>query len=241
MNRLFWALRSLIFMVWMYGLLVIMGLVCLPLLAGPVAWVKAVVKLWIRLVLGGLALICGVSLHLEGLEHLPKGGALIACKHQAMLDVLWPWMVCESPALIFKKELGILPIFGWYALKLKNLMVDRGGHATALRKMVRRAGALIGEGRQIMIFPEGTRVQPGQTLPFKPGVAALYTQLNVPCVPVALNSGLHWPAHGLVIRPGVVTVRILPPIAPGLKRKEFMSVLQSRIDEASAALLPDKV
>jgi 1-acyl-sn-glycerol-3-phosphate acyltransferase len=241
MQRLFLLLRSLVFSFWMYGLLILMGLICLPLLAGPRNWVQAVVKLWIRLVLWGLKIFCGVVLRIEGKEFLPKGGALIACKHQAMVDVLWPWLVCPSPALIFKKELSLLPIFGWYVMKLGNVMVDRGGHATALRSMVRRARDLAEQGRQIIIFPEGTRGAPGQKLPYKPGVAALYLQMDVPCVPVALNSGLHWPAHGLIRTPGEITIRILPPIAPGLKRKAFMQELQTRIDEESKALLLDEV
>jgi 1-acyl-sn-glycerol-3-phosphate acyltransferase len=234
-------IRSLLFRLWMYGLMAVMGLVCLPLLLGPRRWVKAVVRLWIRLMHGGLRLLCGISIKIEGLEHLPKGGALIASKHQAMIDVFWPWLYCEDPALIFKKELSLMPIFGWYALKLKNVMVDRAGYATALRAMVRQARALADQGRQILIFPEGTRGEVGEALPFKPGVAALYTQMDVPCVPVALNSGLHWPAHGLIMTPGVITVRILPPIAPGLKRKAFMQTLQAQIDEASADLLRSKV
>ncbi len=231
------VLRSLLFMAWMYGLMAVMGLVCLPLLAGPRLWVKGVVRLWIRLVHGGLRLLCGIRIQIEGQENLPKGGALIASKHQAMVDVFWPWLYCDDPALIFKKELAFLPVFGWYALKLKNIMVDRAGHATALRNMMRKARALAQEGRQIIIYPEGTRGQPGQTLPYKPGVAALYTQMEVPCVPVALNSGLHWPARGLVLTPGVIRVRILPPIAPGLKRKDFMRILQEQIDTASKELL----
>ncbi len=235
------ALRSFIFTLWMYGLMVVMGLLFLPLLAGPVPWVKVVVLLWIRLVFWGLRVFCGVTLRIEGKEHLPKGGALIACKHQAMVDVLWPWLVCDFPALIFKKELSLMPIFGWYALKLQNVMIDRGGYATALRSMVRQSIALAEQDRQILIFPEGTRGEPGAALPYKPGVAALYMQMNTPCVPVALNSGLHWPAHGMMRTPGVITVRILPPIAPGLKRKEFMQTLQDKIESASAELLADEI
>ncbi len=240
MNRLLLIIRSVIFMIWMYGLMVLMGLICLPLLAGPRAWAKGVVILWIRLVLWGLRTFCGVHLNIEGQQHLPKGGALIACKHQAMVDVLWPWITCNDPALIFKKELGFLPIFGWFALKLKNVMVDRNGHATALRKMLRQAGVLADEGRQIAIFPEGTRTAPGAILPYKPGVAALYQQMNVPCIPVALNSGLHWPAHGFILTPGIITVRVLPPIAPGLKRKAFMKTLHDQIEAASKELLSHK-
>ncbi len=240
MHRVMLVLRSIVFMLWMYGLMILMGLLCLPLLAGPRSWVKRVVILWIKLVLLGLRAFCGIHLNIEGKEHLPKGGALIACKHQAMVDVLWPWIACDDPALIFKRELGFLPIFGWYALKLKNIMVNRKGHAVALRKMVRRAHELAGTGRQIIIFPEGTRTTPGQTLAYKSGVAALYQQMDVPCVPVALNSGLHWPAHGLVLTPGIITVRILPPIAPGLKRKVFMQTLQQQIEAASKELLTHK-
>ncbi len=239
MTRMVLVLRSLVFVLWMYGLMIAMGLAFLPVLAGPVRWVHALTLIWMKLVFWGLRVFCGVRLKVEGLEHIPKGGALFASKHQAMVDVLWPWLYCPFPALIFKKELGYLPVFGWYALKLQNVMVDRGGHARALRKMLRRCRQLIAQGRQIFIFPEGTRTRPGQHADYKPGVAALYLHLDTPCVPVALNSGLHWPAHGLVRTPGVITVRILPPIAPGLDRETFMQTLHERIERASDELLPE--
>ncbi len=237
MKAAFSFLRGLIFILWMYGLMVLMGIVFSPLLLGPARWTHKIVIIWIKLTLWGLRLFCGVRLHITGHENIPQGGMLIASKHQAMLDVLWPLLVFSNPALVFKKELMLMPIFGWYALKLGNIVVDRAGQATALRKMMHQAETLASAGRQIIIFPEGTRTSPGVTVPYKPGVAALYRAMNVPCVPVALNSGLHWPAHGLGFKPGLVTVQILPPIAPGLERKPFMKTLESQIETASADLL----
>lgn len=237
MSTFFMYCRALAFLIWMYGSLIIMGITLLPLLAGHRLWAQKAVIWWVKLALWGLGSFCNVRINIEGKENLPENGGLIACKHQSMADVLWPFIVWNDPALIFKKELSYIPIFGWFVAKLENVMVDRKAHATALRKMVKQASNCAEQGRPVFIFPEGTRTKPGTTTPFKPGIAALYKHLDTPCIPVALNSGLHWPAHGIAFTPGVITIRILPPIAPGLGRKEFMPLLQERIENASSALL----
>lgn len=229
--------RGFLFLFWLYGSMMAMGIVFLPLLVAPRRWAQWIVRVWVRQALAALHVLCGIKFVIEGRENIPKTGALIACKHQSMADVLWPFTVWNEPALIFKKELSFIPVFGWFVGKLQNVMVDRKGHAIALRKMVRQASALAEQGRPILIFPEGTRTEPGQTLPYKPGIAALYQQMKVPCVPVALNSGVHWPAHGMKFTPGIIIVRILPPIVPGLSRKEFMQALQGQIETAANDLL----
>jgi len=105
--------------------------------------------------------------------------------------------------------------------------------------MLKRAQQRVDEGRQIVIFPQGTRAKPGTRHPYKPGVAALYRALEAPCIPIALNSGMHWPAHGIVRNPGHIVFQVLEPIAPGLSRKDFMVELEARLETASDALLPD--
>jgi 1-acyl-sn-glycerol-3-phosphate acyltransferase len=230
--------RSLLFVLWMYGLMALMGIFCLPTLLMPRRVALAAMALWRRLVLWGLKVICGITFEVRGRQHMPSGGALVAMKHQSMFETIVAWELIPDPAIILKKELVFMPVFGWYALKLKNIVVDRGAHANALRKLLRDAAKRVKQGRQVVIFPEGTRVAPGAKAPYKPGVAALYRELGTPCVPVALNSGLYWPAHGMLRRPGHIVFQILPPIPPGLTRSEFMRELEERIETASEALLP---
>src|SRR5213075_14034 len=124
--------------------------------------------------------------------------------------------------IVLKRELLFIPVVGWAMARAGNIAVERGDGATALRGLVRQAKAVIADGRSILIFPEGTRVAVGDERPYQVGTAALYRQLGVPVVPVALNSGLFWGRHQWVKRPGVITLEILPPIAPGLSRAVFM-------------------
>ena len=233
------ALRSAIFVIWMYGLMLVMGILCAPFLLGPRGGVKACMRLYLALVFGGLHWICGIRYEVRGREHLPDGGALIASKHQSMFETLAFWAILDDPAIILKKELSYLPVFGWYAMKLKNIKVDRAAGAKALRNMLKQARERASEGRQVVIFPQGTRLEPGEHDTYKPGVVGLYNAMKTPCVPVALNSGLYWPPHGFVRKPGLIIVEFLPPIAPGLGKDAFLAELQTRIETASDALLPD--
>jgi 1-acyl-sn-glycerol-3-phosphate acyltransferase len=232
------VIRSAIFVVWMYGLMAVMGILCSPALLGPRSWSKACLHTYLALVFGALKLICAVDYEVRGLEHKPSAGALVASKHQSMFETLAFWKILDDPAIILKKELSYLPFFGWYAMKLKNIKVDRAAAAKALRDMLKQARERAGEGRQVVIFPQGTRLEPGAEDTYKPGVAGLYAAMKVPCTPVALNSGLHWPGRGFVRRPGTIVVEFLPAIEPGLPRDQFMTELEARIETASAALLP---
>ena len=235
------AARSLVFVAWMYGLMMVMGILCLPTLLMPRRVVIAAMTLWRRLTLWGLRVMCGVTFEVRGREHMPRDGALVAIKHQSMFETIAAWEFIPDPAIILKKELIFMPIFGLYALKLDNIVVDRAAHSKALRKMLRAARDRVRDKRQVVIFPEGTRTLPGERVAYKPGVAALYREIGRPCVPVAHNSGLCWSARGLLRRPGRITVEILEPIPPGLSRRDFMAVLEDRIETASAALLPEEL
>jgi len=148
--------------------------------------------------------------------------------------------ILPDACFVLKKELMPLPFFGWFAWKTKMIAVDRQGHAKALKDMARQARARLAEGRQIVIFPEGTRTEPGAPGDYKPGVAAIYRDLEGPCWPVATNSGVCWPAHGVMRHPGVVTFEFLEPIPAGLKRGPMMALLESRIETASSVLLEPK-
>ncbi len=230
---------SILFVVWMYGLMAVLGIVFPPTLLGPRSWTRAALRFYLALVFGGLRVLCGVRYEVRGREHMPSGGALIASKHQSMFETLAFWAILPDPAIILKKELALLPVFGWYAMKLKNIKVDRAAGAKALRDMLKQARDRAGEGRQVVIFPQGTRLEPGGSDTYKPGVAGLYSAMKAPCVPVALNSGLYWPAHGFVRRPGAIVVEFLPAIEPGLPKDAFMAELETRIETASSALLAE--
>jgi 1-acyl-sn-glycerol-3-phosphate acyltransferase len=155
-----------------------------------------------------------------------------------MYDTMALYDYVPDACYVAKKDLLIIPWYGWYLLKSGMLVVDREGAATALRKLVRDAQARLQEVRQIIIFPEGTRKDPGESPDYKPGVAALYRELALPCTPMATNSGKHWPAKGFLRHPGTIVYEFLPPIPAGLKRAEFMRTLEERIETHSNALLP---
>ncbi|EKY26022.1 Acyltransferase [Brevundimonas diminuta 470-4] len=234
------TVRSLIFTLWLYLSMPLFAVLLSPALLMPHGAAMGVIKLLARFVLFGLRWITGVKVEVRGLEHRPTGPALIAAKHQGMLDVIAPFTFLDDACFVMKKELMPLPFFGWFAWKTKMIAVDRAAHAKALKDMVRQTRARLAEGRQILIFPEGTRTAPGEPADYKPGVAAIYRDVDAPCWPVATNSGVHWPAHGFKRYPGTVVFEFLPPIPAGLKRAEFMKQLESRIEGASTALLPPK-
>lgn len=231
------VIRSLAFTLWLYLSMALFAVGLSPALLMPHRYAMGVIRMWARFVLFGLRWIAGVRVEFRGLEHRPPGHALIAGKHQGMLDVVVPFALLDDPCMVMKKELMPLPFFGWFAWKTKMIAVDRSAHSKALKDMVRQARARRDEGRQIVIFPEGTRKAPGDPPDYKPGIAALYRDLDCPCWPLATNSGVHWPAHGFMRHPGVVVFEFLPPIPAGLKRAEFMTELEARLEAASTALL----
>lgn len=234
------TLRSLIFTAWLYLSMPIIAIGLSPVLLLPHRYVQGVCKLWAKMVLFGLRWIAGVKVEVRGLEHAPSGAALIASKHQGMLDIVALLAVLPDACFVMKKELMPLPFFGWFAWKSKMIAVDRAGHAKALKDMTRQARDRLSEGRQIVIFPEGTRNDPGVPGDYKPGVAAIYRDLEGRCWPVATNSGVHWPAHGFRRYPGTVVFEFLEPIPAQLKRGAMMALLESRIETASLALLEPK-
>jgi 1-acyl-sn-glycerol-3-phosphate acyltransferase len=234
------VLRSLLFTLWTYLSMAVFAVGLSPALLMPVPVAMKVVKMWARTVLFGLRHIARVRVEVRGLEYRPRGSALVASKHQGMLDIVALLAILPEPCFVLKKELMVLPFFGWFAWKTKMIAVDRAGHSTALRDMARQARDRLAEGRQIIIFPEGTRTPPGEPGKYKPGVAAIYRDLEASCALVATNSGVHWPAHGFRRYPGRVVFEFLSPAPAGLKRGAFMTLLESRIEPASLALLQEE-
>ena len=231
------ALRSLVFVAWLYLSMALFAVGLSPALLMPYRQAMWVIRGWSRFCLFGLRWIAGVKVEFRGLEHRPEGAALIAGKHQSMLDVIAPFAILPDNCFIMKKELRPLPFFGWFAWKTGMIAVDRSAHSKALKEMVKQARTRFADGRQILIFPEGTRTPVGAAPDYKPGIAALYRDLDCPCVPMATNSGVHWPAHGFRRYPGTVVYEFLPAIPAGLKRAEFMALLEERIEGASDAML----
>ncbi|HUO22296.1 MAG TPA: lysophospholipid acyltransferase family protein [Caulobacteraceae bacterium] len=230
-------MRKALHAAWLFGVTGLLMILYLPLLLLPRAAMRGGLKLWAVLMVFGMRWIGGVRLEIRGTERLPPGAYLIAAKHQSWFDIVSPFLYAPDALFVMKKELGQIPAFGWLSRKAGMIEVDREAHAKALMAMLADARRLMAEPRQLLIFPEGSRSPPGAATSYKPGVAALYRELDLPCVPVATNSGVFLDPRGVALRPGVVVVEILEPLPPGLKRGEFMRLLQDRIDAASAALL----
>lgn len=231
------ALRSIIFVIWLYGAMAVLGLAMWPFVLMDERNVWRALRMWARATLWGLRWIIGARVTIEGHENLPDGAALIAMKHQSMLDTMAPALFLKEPVFIFKRELAGTPVMGAY-LRKNQIAVDRGGHAKALKSIVRGARDAIAKQHQVVIFPEGTRQPLGAPPDYKPGIAAMYRDLQIPVTPVALSTGLIWPPKGLIRRPGHAVIKILPPIPAGLSREDFMAQLETAIETESQALLP---
>ena len=196
-------------------------------------------RLWARGIETLLAHLVGLGLRVRGEEHLPAGPVVLAAKHQSAWDTMVFYLLFDGPVYVLKKELLAVPIAGWYLRRVGMVAVDRRGGASALKAMIAGVEAGLADGRAIVIFPEGTRTAPGERRPYHPGVAALYSRLTVPVVPVALNSGLFWPRRAFLKKPGTITLEFLPPMPAGLGRRAFTAELERRIEDACARLAAD--
>lgn len=230
------AIRSLLYVACFYIWTVVVAVGFTPILFGPMRWTYWMFSFWGRGVIALLA-ICDIRVEVRGRQHIPTGAALVAPKHQCMLDVFAQFALLPASSFVMKRELARIPWFGWYGIKAGAIVIDRAGQAKTMRQVIREGKALFAKGRQIVIFPEGTRQAPGAAPDYKPGIAALYRELDVPVYPVATNAGVHWPAHGFIRHPGTIVFEYLEPIPPGLKRAEFMRLLQERIETKSNELM----
>ena len=233
------VLRSLLFNVLFFAWSAGLQLLLLPVLVLPYGAAVWLQHAWGHGTYFLLAAICGLRYQVRGLERLPQQPCIIASKHQSAWDTMIFGLLARRPGHILKRELLRIPLFGWYLLRAGGIPVDRKGGASALKGMIAKARRTIEDGRHVVIFPEGTRVAPGQRIPYHPGVAALYSQLKVSVVPVALNSGLFWGRRTFRKRPGCIVVEFLEPIPPGLPRRDFLAILEQRIETASARLVEE--
>jgi 1-acyl-sn-glycerol-3-phosphate acyltransferase len=230
------TLRSLLFNLLFALWTAFIFVVSLPTLVLPRSACWWMGGLWVRGALLLLRAIVGLRHRVHGAEHRVAGPAIYAAKHQSAWDTLVFPLLLDKPAYVLKQELIRVPLFGSYLRQCGMIPVDRQGGGSALKRLLKAGRAAVAEGRSILIYPEGTRMPPGERRPYHPGVAALYGDLGVPVVPVALNSGLFWGRRAFHKKSGVITIEFLPPIAPGLVRREFMQELQERMEGASRRL-----
>lgn len=223
---------NLLFVLWT----IVIGILALPFLIAPRRAAMAFGRWWAITALALLKAVVGLGHEIRGFDRLPAGPYILAMKHQSAWDALILPVVLGDPAIVVKRELLWLPLYGWYAGRAGSIAVDRKAGGAALRAMVAAAREAAAEGRPIVIFPEGTRTAPGTRLPYHPGVAALYQGLQLPLVPAAVNSGLYWGRRSFLKRRGCILLEFLPPIPPGLPRRDLMAELEGRIESATAAL-----
>ena len=177
-------------------------------------------------------ILAGTRIEITGQENIPDGGFLIASKHQSIWEFYSLFPLFRDSCFVLKSELMKIPLFGWYVAKLRQVPIRRGDKGKALRRMLRAAKEQIDDGRQVLIFPEGTRKAPGAETDYRYGITRMYLELNCPVVPVALSSGLFWPRRKFVRYPGILRARLLEPIEPGLSGEEFAAELERRIEMA---------
>lgn len=235
------TLRSVAFNSLFYALFIVLMIVGMPFLMLPRRFCLKLVRVWARTSLALLDLVCGLRVEFRGLHLLPKGGVILAVKHQSFLETIALVTVLDDFAYVLKKELAAIPLFGWYIRATQQVAVDREQGAGAMPRLQSAVCEKLGLGRQVVIFPEGTRRAVGTPPIYKSGVALLCSRCDVPCTPVALNTGLFWPRHGIKRRSGTVVIEFLAPIAPGQDKRGFMRALQGAIEPATDALVAEAI
>lgn len=228
-------IRSVLFNLAFFGGSTLLALLMLPLLPLPANAVRRAGRFWSRATDRALAATVGARLEIRGTP--PAGGVIIAAKHQSAWETIAFARLLASPCYVLKRELSWIPLFGWYLIKTRQIIIDRRAGASALRRVIRQAERALAAGRQVVVFPEGTRLPPGTRRPYQPGIAGLYQQTGRAVVPVALTTGLLWPRNGFVKRPGRAVLEFLPPIPPGLDRQTFLARLEQAIETHSERLL----
>ncbi|MHB2168368.1 lysophospholipid acyltransferase family protein [Alsobacter sp. R-9] len=231
--------RSLALNACLYASLVVIMIAALPTLVLPRQALMAYIRGWGRYFVWLCRVVGGIGLEVRGRENIPPGPLLVASKHQSIWETFALIGLFDDPCFILKRELTWIPLFGWYALKSHMLPVDRRGGSAVMNKLNQRAREEVrrDKGRQILFFPEGTRRPAGAPPAYRHGVSYVYDNLGVPCLPVALNSGLYWPRRSMKLRQGTVVVDILPPIPPGLPRDVFFARVQADIEGATDVLV----
>ncbi|MEM7076765.1 MAG: lysophospholipid acyltransferase family protein [Pseudomonadota bacterium] len=235
MNLAVQWLRSVVFVVQAYAMMVPLGLVFLPWALFSARGANAACKTWCRWTLWTARWMVGIRTEVRGTP--PAHECLIAAKHQSFLDIILIFSTVPAGKFIMKRELMYAPIIGQYALKLGCVPVDRGKRSQAVRKMVEDVGKGRATPGQLIIYPQGTRILPGVSAPYKIGSGVLYQELGQDCVPVATNVGLFWPRRGILRKPGLAVVEFLPEIPAGMDKEPFMARLEQDVETASNRLM----
>jgi len=230
-------LRSLVFNILFYLVFLFWVMVALPTFLMPRSAMMRVATWWASSVTLLMRWICNIKVEFRGIEKIPKGPLIVASKHQSMWETISLLRFFEAPFFALKRELKFIPVFGLFLIKTDMIAIDRSAGGRALIKMARRAAEEVRRGRQFVIFPEGTRTAPGAPAHYKSGIALIYADCAVPCLPVALNSGLFWPRRTFMRYPGTLVVEFLDPLPPGLPREEFLARLKEGIEQASDRLV----
>ncbi|HEY1735160.1 MAG TPA: lysophospholipid acyltransferase family protein [Methylovirgula sp.] len=232
-------LRSIFFNCTFYVALILLMIVGLPTFVVGRRGVQLIARLWAKSSLVLLKYICGLKVEFRGLERVPKGAAIIASKHQSTLETFALLAVVDGFTFVHKRELSLIPLFGWYLWGTEQISIDRANRAGALGEVVRGARGIFEKGRRLILFPEGTRRPVGAPPDYKASVALVQKNTGVPCVPVALNTGLFWPRRRLRRYPGTAVIEFLEPIPPGESKARLMAMLQERIETATDRLVAD--
>lgn len=236
MTPIRWLL-SLLFIIQMYLAMAVIAVVFAPWALVSRHGARVACKTFCRWTIASLRLLTGLKSEVRGTP--PSGEALIAAKHQSFLDIILIFNAVPAGKFIMKRELMFTPFLGQYALRIGCVPVDRGKRGAAIARMKADVEAGSAEPGQLIIYPQGTRVAPGATKPYKVGTGLLYEQLAQPCHPVAANVGLFWPKRGILRKPGLAVVEFLPPIAPGLPVAEFMTRLETDVETQSNRLMAE--
>ena len=232
-------LRSLVFNVLFYLLLAFWVLLGIPTYLMPRWAIMNIAKYCGRSSIWLMRVVCNTKVEYRGLEKIPQGPLIVASKHQSMWETFALLQFFDQPLYILKRELLYIPLFGWYLIKSHMIGVDRSAGGRSLKPMARRAGEEVRRGRQLIIFPEGTRTAVDAPPNYKTGVGQIYVDCEVPCLPVALNSGLFWPRRMFMRYPGTLVVEFLDPLPAGLPRKEFLTRVSTAIETATNRLVED--
>ena len=231
--------RSLVFNALFYVNTALWLIAALPTFFMPYRAIIEVAKAWGRFNRALTRMVAGIDYEICGAEKIPRGPVIVAAKHQSAWETFALLSLFDNPTFIIKRELQWIPIFGWFTIKGRMVPVQRGAGSQTLTNMIERARIELSRGRQLVIFPEGTRRAPGAEPRYKYGVAQLYAAEGVPCIPIALNSGLFWPRRSLRRNPGTILVEVLDPILPGLDKDVFLERLKNEIETATARLIAE--
>lgn len=230
-------IRSVLFNVFFMISTALVLLVCSPLLLSSSRyWAQTGTRTWWKVTLWGAKHIAGITYKIIGAERIAPSPCLIASKHHSAWDTVILGVLFPNATVVIKHELLKVPVMSWYFRRLNSIPIDRSQGLAAIKTLVAKAKDEVAQGRDVFIYPEGTRVDPSANVPFQPGVAALYQSLNLPVVPVATNAGVFWGRRSFLKTPGVIIVEVLPTIEPGLDRKVFMKKLEVAINQRSTEL-----